>query len=223
MTVGDLSSLHPWVRRYFRDGDAEKVSQAVEAAEKNTSGDIVPMVVHRSANVSHVPQVLFLLLYVIALLGGVSWGAENENFNLMLFAGVASIVSFGLAFALARLEFIQRALISSKALAEEVHLRAELDFYRNHFDQTQNHGAVLIFISLMERRAVLLFDQVLAKKIDQASADAITAALVDKMKHGHLLDGLLQSIQKTGDLLSQHLPASPDGKHELSSQLRVED
>jgi putative membrane protein len=223
VTAGDANSVHPWMRQHFRDGDLEKISKAVDQAEKNTSGDIVPMVVHRSIDTGHVPQVLFLVLYVVALLIGIFVSHDNYDFNLLNFAGAACVVSLLVAVALAKIEWIQRCLVSASSRTQEVHLRAELEFYRNHFDQTKNHGAVLLFVSLLEKRAVFLCDEALSKKLSQKAMDDLAAGLVKKVKHGQLLEGLLESIQKTGELLALHLPPTADQKHELSGKLRIED
>lgn len=223
VTVGNNQAPQAWIKKYFREGDAEKIQQAVKAAESKTSGDIVPMVVHRSANLSHVSPTVFLLLYVTILLAGTHFLVEERDVNFLIFALSAGVFSLLVAIAAGYIELIQRLVLPRRLLNHEVHTRAELEFYRNHFDQTKSHGAVLIFISLFERRVVVLCDQFLAKKVPQQRWDTVAEIISSSMKQNNLLEGLLKALVLSGAILAEVLPGDGSQPHEISTDFRIQE
>lgn len=208
---------------HFQKGDSHKIQQAVEKAELRTRGDIVPMVVHRSANLSSIFAELFLVIYVVVLVLGTPVVMEELELNFNVFALIAAVLSIGTAFVLSKLEAVQRFMTPKTLLSHETHTRAELEFYRNHFDQTKEHGAVLIFVSMMERRVIVLCDQFLAQKVNQSRWDSIAESLSKALGQGMLLQGLIQAIEQTGQVLAEVLPASGTQEHQISNEFRIKE
>ncbi len=224
MTVGNSQAADSsWAKKYFSHEGTQKILAAVKAAERKTRGDIVPMVVHRSANLSNVSPTLFLLFFVLVLLIGTKPIIEEYEISFFLFSFCSALVSLTLSLLLARWEFIQRLVIPGSLLNHEVHTRAELEFYRNHFDQTKSHGAVLIFVSLLERRVVVLCDEFLAKKIPQERWDSVSELISTHMKQNELVNGMIQAIEKTGQFLAEVLPGDGTQLNEISTDFCIKE
>ena len=66
-----------WVKKYLSESEIADISKAVQAMEQATSGEIVPMIVHRSSAIRHVPVILglsFALLFLgVEMLGLGGW------------------------------------------------------------------------------------------------------------------------------------------------------
>jgi len=223
VTVGDQRSTPAWMKEHFQEGDVALIKKAVENAETKTSGDIVPMVVHRSANLASVIPTLFLLILLVLILFGTQALVLEQELSFSLFCLTAAGVSLLLSWLLSRFEWVQRLCIPKALLSHEVHVRAELEFYRNHFDQTKAHGAVLIFVSLFERQVVVLYDEFLAKKIPQSEWDQVSSHVSSHMRDHRLVEGLSKAIQTSADILMKVLPVNEMQTHEISTDFRVKE
>src|SRR5262249_44572894 len=65
--LGRLVMKHPrWCLQFISPVEIHNVTNAVKAAEKNTDGEIVPVIVRQSARTGLLPQLLFVIGCLIA-------------------------------------------------------------------------------------------------------------------------------------------------------------
>ncbi len=208
-----------WAEKFMTSEEIQAVSAAVEKAEALTSGEIVPMIVRRSSTTAHVPWMITLVLLLIFLVFEIPdaqfLGRTHSHWLLLVLAGV----SFLLSYPLSRLLWIQRLLVPQSDQIFQVEARALLEFYQSKTNQTKDHTGVLIFISLMERKAVILADEGIAQKLPAETWGEICQNLVKSIGHGRPSDGLIQSIQRSGELLARHFAPKSNTENELSNQL----
>lgn len=208
-----------WAQSFLSEKDFERVSFAVARAEHSTTGEIVPMIVRKSSATGHVILLLTLFFLVSALTMGVDeLEALDEVDSHWVILGMA-LISFGLGWLLAQFSALQRWLTIPADLQAEVELRAELEFYRKGLHSTHGKTGVLLFVSLMERRAVVLADEAIAKKLPQNSWNEICQIMIQGIKQGKPADGMISAIQRSGELLSHEFPLTGENPNELSNQL----
>lgn len=233
MTAGKkkISAKIPnWLCRYVSEAGLTKISEAVAKVESLTRAEIIPMVVRRSSPKGHARQSVFLFLMVLGLIFFI---IESFDFLDEIPGGVYSqigfvtVLSFLLAIPLAKLDFFIGKFVSINDQRRAVHLRAEHEFYSQHFDKTADHSAVLIFISMMERRVVVLADSGISEKVDPRKTHEVWAELAQiitsSLKKKDLASGLSKAIEKAGALTAEHLPmdAAQNKKNEISNDLII--
>ena len=215
--------LPRWAHRILGNDGAERIEVAIAEAESRTSGEIVPILVRRSSTVGHVPLVCFTLLllcvYLIDLpamlveLGGPYWA----------WLGACWLVAGFLALVLQRFDVVERFLTSRIDQTQQVDLRAQIEFYELGVSQTEDRTGILLFVSLMEHRAVVLADHSIAEKLDARVWQELVDLMIQGVKRGDLAAGMTQAIQRCGDLLSSHFPISEDDANELHDHLIVKE
>ncbi len=215
--------LPGWARRALGSDGAERIETAIAEAESHTSGEIVPILVRRSSTVGHVPLVSFTLLLLcvflfdlpahLAELGGPSW----------VWLGACWLFAGGLALGLSRLDAVERLLTPRPDQMQQVDQRAEIEFYELEMSQTQNRTGILLFVSLMEHRAVVLADHSIAEKLDAEIWQELVALMIQGVKRGDLAEGMAQAIQRCGELLSPHFPIADDDTNELRDHLVIKE
>src|SRR5919197_1446661 len=119
----------------FSDEDLKKVRAAVQAAERRTRGEIVPMVVRRSAyyrEARHLAGLAVAIVAVTLLLafqhGWGHWAGPRYYFGWVLLGGIVAYVFGHWA---GSQPFGIRLFISQERMKHKVRLRAELAFYQH--------------------------------------------------------------------------------------------
>lgn len=212
-----------WINKYLSTEDLEKIEQAITQAEAKTSGEIVPVIVRRSANVAHVPAMLTLFLMVCLLF-------VRPAFLEMLWVGswyylwpVIAAVIFLLSVLASRLKFVQKIFVSESAELDAVHQRAELEFYRNKVFRTHAGAGILIFVSVMERKAVILADKRISDKIPPEHWNEVLNKFRDHLHKKEWLEAFVEAIEICGEDLAAHFPADGNLDNELTNHLVVRD
>ncbi|TAJ98979.1 hypothetical protein EPO44_10815 [bacterium] len=205
--------------KYFTAKEKEKIRQAVMAAEKRTSGEIVPMIVGTSSRYAEVELVGLIVGLVTgtaaALIFGYSWGIAETELAWPLFGA-------GLGFILCRLPSIKRRLILKKRIAEAVHLRALAAFTAHGLHYTKAHTGILIFASLFERRVVVLADRGIHEKVRDGTWDEVVQIFTSGLKSKDGCAAFCAAIERCGDILATHFPRPPDDRDELEDKLITE-
>jgi putative membrane protein len=218
-----------WITKYLSEEEVADISKAVQQAELGTGGDIVPMIVHRSSAVRHVPLVLglsFALIFLgVEMLGLNGWYFSDFLPFLMGhwsyqvgFLVVLMVIAWGLS----HLHPVQRLLTSDADEKEQVWRRAQLEFFLHRLHHTHKKTAVLIFVSVMERRAVILADEGIAKHLPPQTWEEVLKSLTGFMHSGEWAKGFQDAIRRSGELLKQHLPESGNA-NEISNNLIIKE
>lgn len=208
-----------WAKGFVTPEEAQKISETVAKVETKTAGEIVPMIVHRSSVIGHIPMLLTLAFLVTLLVFEVPhmnfFSGLSRAWLLFLISGLC----FGISIPLSRLAWVQRLMVSQADQIFEVEERALLEFYQAGISSTRGQTGILIFLSLMERKAVVLADEAISKKLPQEVWSQICKDLVECIKKGKTAEGLNQAVLRSGELLAQHFPHGPQNDNELSNHL----
>lgn len=198
----------------------DRVHAELVDVERRTVGEIVPVVLGRSdAHPSgEWRSGLALLVLGSALLEGVlPW---HSPWLVILFQVVLGAIGFGLARALPG----WKRVFVTQARATEVALeQASLEFQRLELHRTAGRTGVLIFVSLFERRVVVLGDAGIHAKVGDAQWARTRDAVLAGIRRHDLAAGLVDGVRECGEVLALHFPVGANDHNEIPDRLVVRD
>ena len=210
-----------WIKNFITDSEIKKIEAAIDRAEELTSGEIVPVIVTRSASVGHVPLTLTLLLTLVVVVAELPFSEWLWVTPWAWLWPVVLVVIYGVAHFLAKLMWVQKIFVPERDEVEEVHQRAHLEFYANRVNRTQGGAGVLIFVSVMEKKAVVLADEALAQKVPKETWDQVVSDLGKKLHKGEWGEGFVDAIHTCGRHLQTHFPIQGARVNELKNHLVI--
>jgi putative membrane protein len=206
----------------FSDQDRARIASAVAAAEGGTDAEIVTIVAPRSDAYHDVGlhyAVLAMLLVPVGiglapqswidwwtgmLLG---WGGHLTRGLAMLYILAKLIAAFLIVrFALVYMP-LRMALTPGSTKVRRVRRRATELFKAACIGRTKRQTAVLLYLSLAERRAEIVVDEAILAKVDPNGWAEAMAALIAEVKAGRPGEGMAQAVERIGTVLAAHVPA----------------
>jgi len=194
--------------------DRDAVTAAIQAAEQNTSGQIVCVLAHSSADYAHVPILWTSLLALLApwpLIYFTQWSVQK-----IYLLQLAVFIVLGLVFSVTPLRF---ELVPSAVKRGRAHRAAIEQFVIRRVAHTKNRTGILIFVSLAERYARIIADDGIAEKVGNAEWQAAIDALVSHMRDGRIAEGFIAAIERCGAVLAAHAPPGDGPLNELPDRL----
>jgi putative membrane protein len=208
------------VRKFLSEADEARIKAAVAAAEQQTAGEIVPMVVSASYHypmagvIGGVTLALPLTLVLTPLAGGWLW---IGHWNLWLFLGLFTLLFLLTQALVKRSPGLKRLFISEREFDAEVAEAATIGFFEEGLHRTRDATGVLIFISLFEHRVKVLADRGISRKVDPGKWEAVVACIVTGIKARQTASAICQAVDTIGALLATHFPPRPDDRDELDN------
>jgi putative membrane protein len=213
-----------WLKSYLDDSAFERVEAAIEKAETLTSGELVPIIVRRSSTVGHVPIILtFVLLLLQVVFDLPTYQLEWVHWPEGLLWLCNLLVTLLLVRLLSPLHFVERLFTSKMDQAEQVEARALLEFYEHELQDTKGRTGILIFVSIMEQRAVVLGDKAISEKLESSDWQKVVDRLIKGVRQKDLAFGFEEAIALSADLLKKHFPIQPNDKNEIHNHLIIKD
>ena len=208
----------------FSDVDLRKIHEAVQAAERRTRGEIVPMVARSSARYSdarYLSGLSFALLTLTVLLTwDLGWDQHVLHLHHPGWTVLGVVLAFAVGYGAGSLPPVIRFFTSNERMAFKVRRRAELAFYEHGLHKTREGTGILIMASLLERRVQVLADKAINDSVPLGTWDTLVNDLVQGIKDGRPTEAFCKAIAKCGDLLAEHFPARPrDNPDELADDL----
>lgn len=143
--------------------DRDRISSAVREAEKQTTGEIVPMIVAQSDDY---PGARWRLAIVTALLFGFLAYFFLYDFDPVWILW-AQIPGLYLGYWLGSFGAVLRPFLLSSKIDEEVHQRAVQAFFSRDLHATQDRTGILVMASLLEHRVEILADTGINAKVSK--------------------------------------------------------
>jgi putative membrane protein len=214
--------------------DHARVSDAVHAAEQNTSGEIVTIVADHSDRYLDVALWWSVLVAILALaamaifptfyMGIVNslfdkWNPEwspREYFELAL--GVV-VLKFCAARLILQWIPLRLALTPGIVKSRRVRRRAVRYFKVGAERRTAGKTGILIYLSLIERRAEIVADESIHSVVPQERWGHAMADMLAKVAQGEVADGMIAAIGDVGAILSEHFPRCESDVNELPDRL----
>ncbi len=216
-----VKDIPKWLQPYLDGPGAAQIERAVQVAEAETSGEIVPMLVYRSTVASWPPlmgALCALLLMMISKLGLMYvWQAEFPDYVW----AISYTLGIAAGFYLGHWDRLERWLIPSHDQKISVERRAMLAFYELGLSETKGRTGILLFVSFFERRAVVLADKGIAQHCQAEVFQGLVKKLVQAAQQHELANGFESAIAECKDLLKERFPAVGQNPNELKDYLRI--
>lgn len=200
------------VQQLFSEADQQQIKNAVAAAESITSAEIVPVIEDASYDYPRAELLGALALSLaVSLFFVVTFKDESLWWFLFSF-----LICFPCCLPIFRQNTIfKRIFIHPQELKEECDERARIVFLEHGIAETEGRNGVLIFISLFERKVVVLADKESVAVIDQQEWDKLLQPIIQGMKTGLVTEGLCHSIELAGAVLASKFPPGDVNRNEL--------
>lgn len=219
---------------YLNEEQHKIVSDAVGAAELDTSGEIVTVLADRSDGYSDVvmlwaaamsftamsafaafPQP-FLDLYD-SLIGG--WSHEWTTGELASMTIGLGLIAFALTWAVQQWDPLRFWLIPAPVKTARCHEQAIKHFKVGAERRTHGRTGVLIYLSMSEHRAEIVADLPIAEKVNAEVWGEAMGDMLAEIKQGNIAEGMAAGVRDVGFVLAQHFPRGDDDENELPDRL----
>jgi putative membrane protein len=200
----------------FSADDKARITAAIHAAEKNTSGEFVAVVARASDHYVLLPllwsAILALLFPGACLLAGSSlrW-IQLYQLQLLIFIGLAILL-----LSLPRLHLL---LIPRHVKHAHASRLAQAQFYVQGVQLTAHHSGVLFFVSLAERYVAIVADKGIHERLGEEHWQGIIDGFVAQVRHGRIVDGFVDAIGACGAAMAAYYPPDPNDTSQLSDGL----
>ena len=149
----------------IREGDMQRVVEAIRVAEAKTAGEIFCVITRASSSYRLVPIAWAALLALAVpwpLIYLTNWPAGTIYLvQLAVFIVVAAVLS---------LPAVRYRVVPKRAMQRRAHAEAIRQFLAQGLHLTERRTGVLIFASVAEHHAEIVADTGINEKVDQAAA-----------------------------------------------------
>ena len=202
-----------WLSKHFNESEVASVEVAVGEAEKVTKAEIVPVVTRKATSpqrtdlnrLGAILQVLFYGLLIAVV-------ATGDQSNLVIVA----VIGIGLA-------KFRTQVIKSKYLDSLVWQRAVREFQESKMYKTVNQTGVMIFLSLEDKKVVILADPRVDEKVPKGTWDQLSNYMVEEISKNGVPKAFVSTIQELSCILAGAVPKENDLVDELPNQLVIKE
>jgi putative membrane protein len=211
------------IDRFFSPADHAAIETAVREAEARSAGEIVPYAVERSDRYARAFWTAATLGALVAALAAalVRWASDVWGGPLVLWIALPPGAGAALGWlAVLALPGLRRALVPPDVQAERVRQRATQAFVEEEVFRTRGRTGILIFLSLFERRVLVLADRGLDGHVTSGEWAEVADGIAAGMRRGQPGPALAEAIRRCASLAAR-LPPRSDDRDELPGQLRL--
>jgi putative membrane protein len=215
-----------WLNSHIQEADLISIEDAVHAAEKKTSAEIVAMVVRSSSRYYQTTITLILTGFIVFLMAYEFLNFEaywDSFYKTLAFVTTSLVIIFGVLPRLARIGIVQRWMTHKNEEAEQVFKRAQIEFYHNDLHHTEGASGVLIFISLLEHAVVVLADKSISDRLPPETWQKIVDQILQDIKNKKMADGIKTAVASVAGLLTGPFPIKSGDRNELPNKLIIKE
>jgi putative membrane protein len=200
----------------FDAGARDAIENAVQAAERRTSGEIVPVVVDRSHDYAGVRAAAAALLAFAAGLVVLEFAPSPA-----LWLPPVQFAVFIAGYWLAGRRLLLGPLVPARRATGFVDRAAKLAFVEHGLVETRDRTGILIYVSLLEHRVEVLADRGIDRHVEDGTWDEVVRLILDGVRKRRAEEGLCKAIERCGTILAAQFPPRPDDDDELENRLRT--
>ncbi len=216
------------------EGDREKISAAISAAESKSNGEIVAVATPISDPYHDVALhwALVPLFAVLAwaawrptalawwydfLFGG--WQPDPTMSQLLTLLMVFAALKFTVALLILKWMPLRLLLTPAATKHRRVRRRAVTVFRAAAEKRTAGRTGILIYLSMAERRAEIVADEAILQVTDDHTWGEAMTALIANVREGRPADGIVAAIERVGGVLAEHFPRTAEDVNEIPDKL----
>ena len=200
----------------FSEPEHQSIAEAIAAAERKTSGEIVVVVAAESDTYLYVP-----LLWASALALLVPWPLIYFTWVSVQWIYAVQLAVFAILLILMLPRPVRLMLVPRSVKHARAHKSAVEQFLVQNLHTTAGRTGVLIFVSVAEHYAEILADAAIHAKVPETTWQTIVDDLTDHIGRDQAADGLVRAIEAAGRHLAEHFPPGKEDPDELPNHLIV--
>lgn len=212
-----------------------ELKNVLQEAERQTAGEIVPVVASRSDNYEYANFMFGFIISLLAfclcwfyfhdlIIDGQGWWGIQHTMNVSLLTLlIIMITAFFVGSYIAHFLPGKTLFIGKKHMLKEVRKSAAEAFIRYRAGSTRQGTGVVIYISLYERMVYVQGDAPVMQKFKQEQWQEVCNVIIRGIKNQHLYEGLSAGIKHCGQLLSKSFPANAKNNNELMNEVYLID
>jgi putative membrane protein len=199
--------------------EQDYLAQKIADAERNTAGELVAVVLHKSASYGAYRVAfagLFALLFVSTAHVLWPWVTAMELLGAEAVVAIALFWFLGLP---SLLRLVTPRAVQRRAVSD----RVKQLFIERGVTETRDRSGVLILLSALERRVEILGDRGIHEHLGNEAWQAMVNELAESLRGGKAAEGLARVIDRIGRELAAHFPPRPDDTNELPNRVVTDD
>ena len=201
--------------KHLTQEEKKIIRQAVQNAERQTSGEFVTIIARRSDLYFFIPIMWAAIIALVSIVPLVF-------FNILTDPGVIlniQLAGFVLVFLLLQLDSVKMKFVPKQIKKTMVHKFALEQFVLQGVSHTKDHSGVLFFVSMAEKRVEIIADKGIQEKAGQEAWSLIVDEFVENVHNQQMCQGFVTAIEKCGKLMAKHFPRESTDTNELSDKL----
>jgi len=201
--------------KFLNDQDKQRIREAVENAEKQSSGEFVTVIAGQADQYLFIPT---LWAAVLSLLTPALLMVVNSSLDYQQIYTIQLSVFFVLTI-LFRWQTLTLMLIPKAVKLQRAKRLAWEQFFALGLHHTRERNGILFFVSIAEKYVEIIADKGINDRVDSTQWESIVVDFTAAVKKGNIADGFVSSINACGNVLKSHFPRQADDKNELSNLL----
>ena len=213
----------------LNEEESRRITEAVRAAEQKSGGEITTAIIAESDDYGFRELVFAIVVGVvvwigavaaqepfIAVLDGLFWGWEP--WMLSGLQGAVGMIDGLLAYSVAQVPTVDRCIVPKAVMHEAVARRARRHFVESGTYDTVDQTGILIFVSLLERRAELIADRGINQQVAPDTWNEIMQRLIEGIRAGGIADAMVEAVTACGEVLEGRVVRREDDTNELADR-----
>ncbi len=211
-------------RRAYRGSEVlgatslDSIHAAIVHAEKQTVGEIVPVILDRSDRYPAADLWCGILFAISGYLSTWLLPGEPGAEALLLVMLLCGLAGWLLSRALPEL---RRRFIAPWRMTEMAEEQAFQEFYAQGLHKTEAQTGVLLFVSLLERRVIVMADEGIDQVVPEGSWKEARELVLAEAKAGKLGAGVATAVERIGVLLADQFPWQEGDRNEVPDRVVV--
>jgi len=188
----------------FTEEEKNKIEKAVQSLEAETSGEMVPYIVPGSD--SYIEGTLysiiaFLIIGIILVIGAsMAWLLPSGVTIIQIL--IFLLILMGLGFSITYFfPALRTQMVSNDTIERRVMQRAGAAFLDREVFNTKKRIGILLFISVQEKKVVILADAGINKYVDNSEWQHIVDDVIKYIKKNNTAEGIVSAIEQCAALL----------------------
>jgi putative membrane protein len=147
------------------------------------------------------------------------WNFELSRGFVMTYLFAKMAGAFLFVWLLFKWMTLRMALTPASTKNRRVRRRAVELFRAGTEKRTKGRTGILLYLSLLERRAEIVADEAIHSKVEPDVWGEAMAVLIEQVKAGRTGEGMALAVEKIGEVLATCLPPTLDNPNELPDRL----
>jgi putative membrane protein len=223
----DQQKIPKWASSYISDKMIQKIESKIVEIEHKTTAEVIVLIVKQSSFVQYIKPVLFFILLILNLFT-LNWFLHDLWFTALessIIYLLNIVLMYSFATVLSRISIFQRLFLHPADMQEAFYRRAISEYYENNLYKTEKNTAVLMMVSLLERKAIVLASLELNKELDEKIWTDCINVITQGAKNNDVGLGFLNALEKILPILESKFPLSlnPVNPNEISNSVIIKE